>query len=362
VAKAVQLVNPRLAQRIAGRHHVDLNPQLVHHNRWLLLRQRIAKRRATTPEAFYKRCAELERDWILATGFGNANVLGGFVRNLDPSLCRAARDAGLRVVVDQMIAPAIAEQREADEQRRRWPGWEPPVDYSAVAADEAETWNAADRITCASDYVRDGLIRQGVAAQRITVNPYPVAAPEFDFVDRSQRTQPISVGMIGQVCLRKGAPYFFEVARRLSDRARFFMVGPVTISADARKIYAGDVELIGPVPRGDVRDWLNRFDVFFFPSTCEGSPSAVAEAMLTGLPVVTTPNSGTLVRDEIEGFVSSYDDVDRLTDGVRRLIDDPSLRRQMGEKARLRALEHNLESFGRRLEQVMYDAVANPPR
>jgi glycosyltransferase involved in cell wall biosynthesis len=201
-----------------------------------------------------------------------------------------------------------------------------------------------------------------VADQRITINPYPVAAPEFDFVDRSQRTNPISVGMIGQVCLRKGAPYFFEVARRLSGRARFLMVGPVSISADVRKTHAGQVELVGPVPRADVRAWLDRFDVFFFPSTCEGSPSAVAEAMLTGLPVVTTPNSGTLVRDEIEGFVSPYDDIGRLTDGVRRLIDDSSLRRQMGESARSRALEHNLDSFGRRLEQVMREAVSIPVR
>ena len=29
--------------------------------------------------------------------------------------------------------------------------------------------------------------------------------------------------------------------------------------------------------------------------------------MMTGLPVITTPNSGTLVRDGIEGFVAAYD-------------------------------------------------------
>src|SRR5207244_4141684 len=77
-------------------------------------------------------------------------------------------------------APAAVERAEAAEQRRRWPGWEAAAADLATAEDvEQQTWAAADRLTCASDYVRDGLVAQGVEAAKVHVIPYPVAAPNI---------------------------------------------------------------------------------------------------------------------------------------------------------------------------------------
>lgn len=358
VARFVRLVNRGLSERIAGRRHPDLDSRRIVSNRWMMVRQRAIRRRFASVEEYYRACAELERNWIVGCGWGSANVLGGFVRNVDPGLCRAARDDGLRVVVDQIIAPAVIEQREADEQQRRWPDWESPTNSSTVADGEQATWDASDRITCASEYVRDGLVSLGVSNDRITVNPYPVAAPDFEFVDRSKRSGGIVVGFIGHVGLRKGAPYFLEVARRLHQRAKFVMVGPLAVDATKRPEFDGAVELPGPVPRSQVRYWLERFDIFLFPSTCEGSPSSVAEAMLTGLPVVTTPNSGTLVRNGVDGFVEPYDEIDRLANAVERLVDDRALRERMGQSARARVLEHDLGAFSDRLANVMRQVLA----
>lgn len=358
VARLVRWVDSSLGDRMLGRRHPELDSRRIVTNRWLLLRQRFGRRRFSTIESFYQACAAQERDWILRRGWGSANVLGGFVRNMDPGLCRAAREAGLRVVVDQIIAPATMEQREADEQQRRWPGWEPPVDSSTVAAGEQATWEAAHHITCASDYVCDGLTALGHPRERITVNPYPVAAPELQLVDRTGRDGMPVVGFIGQIGLRKGAPYFLEVARKLAGRARFVMVGPVAVSREISKTFHGAVELPGPVPRSQVRHWLEQFDILLFPSTCEGSPSSVAEAMLTGLPIVTSPNSGTLVRDGVEGFVAAYDDIPRLAESVRQLIDDPALRQRLGRQARARAMEHDLSAFSARLAAIMRQVLA----
>lgn len=356
-AGMIRLFNPTLSDRMIGRRHPDLDARRIFTNRWLLLRQRMRRKHFSSPEAHYRACTRMEREWILRRGWGDANVLAGFVRNLDSELCGAAKKAGLKVVVDQIIAPAVIEQREADEQQRRWPGWESPTDNSVVAEGESATWKFADRITCASDYVRDGLVELGVSADHVAINPYPVAAPEFQFVDRSKRAAPITVGFIGQVGLRKGAPYFLEVAKALASRARFVMVGPVAISAKARSAFDGVVELAGPVPRSQVRGWLEKFDVLLFPSTCEGSPSSVAEAMLTGLPVVTTPNSGTLVRHGVDGFVHPYDSISELAGSVERLIVDPELRDRMGRAARERVMQFDLSAFADRLADVMRQAV-----
>ena len=61
----------------------------------------------------------------------------------------------------------------------------------------------------------------------------------------------------------------------MAGQARFVMVGPIALDAGAVARHAGAVELAGPVSRAEVPAWLEKFDVFFFPSTCEGSASAV---------------------------------------------------------------------------------------
>jgi glycosyltransferase involved in cell wall biosynthesis len=260
-------------------------------------------------------------------------------------------------VADQMIAPAEVERREAEEQQRRFPDWEPPGAYAGVEDIETATWAACDRLTCASEYVRDGLLAAGLPADRVVLNPYPVSTGGYRFVDRSGRRGRPVVGFTGHVNLRKGAPYFFRAAAALAGRARFVMVGPVTLAGAAVARHAGAVEVAGPVPRSEVPARLAEFDIFFYPSTCEGSPSSVAEAMLTGLPVVTTPNSGTLVRDGIDGFIAAYDDTDALADRLGRLIDDHDLRARMGRAAHDRAAACDLEAFAARLADVVRGAA-----
>jgi glycosyltransferase involved in cell wall biosynthesis len=362
LTRLVRRVAPALGRRMAGRRHPDLDARRVRSNCWLLLWQMLARRRFPTPEAFYRHGAALEARWIRRVGWGRANALMGFARTLDPPLCRQARRAGLRVVVDQMIAPAVVERGEAAEQQRRWPGWEPESDAGAFAEVERQTWAAADRITCASEYVRDGLLAQGVEPGRLRVIPYPVAAESFRFADRAGRPGPVTVGFTGQVGLRKGAPYFFEVARRLAGRARFVMIGPVALRPEAVARHAGAVEVVGPVPRSEVPARLERFDVFFLPSTCEGSAGAATEAMVTGLPVVTTPNSGTLVRDGIDGYVAAYDNLDALATGLGRLVGDADLRLSMGRSARERVTAFDLDAYARQLEALFDELFAGAVR
>jgi glycosyltransferase involved in cell wall biosynthesis len=112
------------------------------------------------------------------------------------------------------------------------------------------------------------------------------------------------------------------------------------------------VEFTGPVPRSGVKNWLRKFDLFFFPSTCEGSAGAVMEAMASGLPVVTTYNSGSRVRDGIEGFIRPCDDIDGFEQAIRRLDDDRDLLLSMGHAARQRVEAYGLEAYQSDLREL----------
>jgi glycosyltransferase involved in cell wall biosynthesis len=352
-----------VVRRANDRRCPELDSALILQSPWLTVCERAHRFYCESMEAHWEWVAAVTEQWILARGFGEANALMGFVRNVSPGLCAAARRKGLMVVADQMIAPAAIECREMDQQQRRWPGWEPasPADnLKRLKHYEEITWNELHHITCASEYVRQGLMQEGVVSERISVIPYPIDENSFAFQDRQGRTGPVIVGFVGAVSLRKGAPYFFEIAKRFHRKhVQFVMVGPVHVCKSVVASSAGNVEVIGGVPRSEVAEWVRRFDIMLFPSTCEGSAGALMEAMASGLPVVTSPNSGSVARHEKEGFIAAYDDVDALAGYVEQLVLDPGRRLQMGRAARERAQQFNIDYYSRELAAMFSRLVGS---
>jgi glycosyltransferase involved in cell wall biosynthesis len=87
--------------------------------------------------------------------------------------------------------------------------------------------------------------------------------------------------------------------------------------------------------RSDVHDILDAADLVVLPSYSEGMPNAVLEAMAHGIPVVASDVGG--VRSLLgsgAGIIVAPGDDQALADALRRLIDDPSLRAEMGDKGR----------------------------
>jgi glycosyltransferase involved in cell wall biosynthesis len=360
-ARLTGLIRPPLARRLLLRYHPELETGRVVRNPWLVLPEQVVRSVSPTPEDYFRRASQLVGRWVQRAGWGRSNVLVGFIRNIDPRLCRYARGRGLVVVGDQIIAPAAVEHREAAIQHARFPGWEPSPNLLNVQRLEQETWAAVHHITAPSEYVRDGLVGEGVAPEKVSVLPYPAEAEWFRYVERPPNRRPLTVGFVGQVCLRKGAPYFFQMARRFDPAAvHFVMVGPVHLYPQTVARHAGAVQVVGGQSRKEVGAWMERFDVLYFPSTCEGSVGAVMEAMMCGLPVVATPNSGTVIRHGTDGFLTAYDDLDAAHAHLERLVRDPDLRLHIGRAAHERACEFDLAAYSRMLADLVTRLRAAP--
>jgi glycosyltransferase involved in cell wall biosynthesis len=152
-----------------------------------------------------------------------------------------------------------------------------------------------------------------------------------------------------------------EVARRFDPkRVKFVMLGHVVLDPDKIRPYQDHVQLVGSVPRSKVKDWLGKFDVFLFPSTCEGSAGAVMEAMAAGLPVCVTPNSGSVARHGIDGFIHRYDEIDQFTNAIQQLDDDRDMLQKMGDSARQRAIGYDLPAYGADLLRF-FEGLLLPP-
>ncbi len=349
IARVGRKFRPQLGRKMIERTCPELDASRVVRNPAMALRLKLGMRKFAKSEDAYLWASRETARWIIGKGFGQANVLHGFIRNAAPEAYRAAKARGLRTSGDQIIAPLEVEMAEMKRQVERWPGWSARegIELHGEYLDfERQTWETLDGITCASDYVREGLVSVGIAAQRITVAPYPWQAPQGPPIQRTKKSGPLLVGFVGAVGLRKGAPWFLETARRFNPgQVRFAMVGPVLLDPARLEPLADRVQFVGAVPHSQVADWLRKFNVFFFPSTCEGSAAAILEAMGTALPIIATPNSGSRVRDGIEGFIRAYDDIDGFEQAIRRFDEDRDLLRSMGNAARERVLANDLDAY-----------------
>lgn len=110
----------------------------------------------------------------------------------------------------------------------------------------------------------------------------------------------------------------------------------LTREADALGI-AARFHLVGW--RDDPVAALADADVFVLASRAEGLPLSIAEAMLAGCAVVATDVGSVreIVEDGVTGLIVRPDDAAALTAAIRTLLDDPTRRTAMVERARARA-------------------------
>ena len=85
--------------------------------------------------------------------------------------------------------------------------------------------------------------------------------------------------------------------------------------------------------RNDIESIINQSDITILTSKSEGLPVSLIEYGLSRKPVVTT-NVGEIpliITDNVNGFVVGVDEVELFCDKVSKLIENPTLRVQIGE-------------------------------
>jgi glycosyltransferase involved in cell wall biosynthesis len=90
-------------------------------------------------------------------------------------------------------------------------------------------------------------------------------------------------------------------------------------------------------------------DVFVLPSLAEGSAETTYEALACGVPVVTTLEAGSVVRDGVDGWIVPSRDPDALANAIAEIVGDRQKRERMSRAARERARDYTWERYGERL-------------
>jgi len=289
---------------------------------------------------------------VNARGFGDAK--GVYVFNsAGLEILREARRLGLKGIIEQTIAPRAVERRLLGEESAAFPEWETSpqeeAGLDAYCARESAEWDAADLIVCGSDWVKDGIVSCGGEKGRCVVVPYGLDKMAMAPAKVKRDPGPLRVLTVGAIGLRKGSPYVLAAAEQLAGRAEFRMVGPVQILPEAEKKLRRLVHVTGIVPRSEIAAHFDWADVFLLPSLCEGSATSTYEAMAHGLPVICTPQTGSVIRDGVDGYIVPARSPAIIVEKLNALADDPALLAAMSASSRERSADFTLEKYGQRL-------------
>jgi glycosyltransferase involved in cell wall biosynthesis len=258
---------------------------------------------------------------------------------------RYAKAHGWKTVLIQ-IDPGPEEEKIVAEEAARVPelagAWLPaPPEYWDSWREECKL---ADRIVVNSEWSREGLVRGGVAAEKLTVIPLAYERPE-DINQNLHRLYPVGftqerplrVLFLGLVNLRKGLARLLEAARMLRDEpVEFWMVGPVEIANAGTVAEAGRVKWFGPATRKQTAEFYRSADVFILPTLSDGFAITQLEAQAHGLPVISSKNCGRVVESGVNGIIFDEPSAACIANAVRHCIASPDRLENLASASRVR--------------------------
>lgn len=298
---------------------------------------------------------------VIQSGFGPAKIVVGF-NGASEEIFKAAKSRGLVCVLEQTMLPHILEEELIAQEKKIWGISESTSGLKAPLANrEAEEWIHADYIIAGSDFVSTGLQKLGVPSQKIRVIPYGVDPKNFPYSPRSFNGEALKVVFVGQVGLRKGVPHLLEALSRIEpQKIQAVIVGQVDLPTNILEKYDGVATFTGQLPRDEVHKLYQWADVFVLPSIVEGSATVTYEAILSGLPIIVTPNAGSIIKDDQAGRIVSCSNPDEIEAALRLYIDSPdTYHRHAAETLELAKLA-DIKRYQEELAQFFHEISTQP--
>ena len=248
---------------------------------------------------------------------------------------KLARQREWRTVLGQ-IDPGPVEERVVANLR--------PAIHNAAPHEYWERWRSecefADRIVVNSNWSREALLSEGIAAEKIRVIPLAFEPPaEAGYFTRSYPSRftserPLRVLFLGQINRRKGAIQLFDAVKLMAgEPVEFWFVGPLQV--DFPHELKDKIKWFGVAARNEVSRYYRDADVFILPTFSDGFGLTQLEAQSWKLPVIASRYCGDVVTNEFNGLILEEVSAGTIADTLHRLLRSPETLHSMSENSRV---------------------------
>jgi glycosyltransferase involved in cell wall biosynthesis len=360
-------IRPKFIRQWLGRSDTVLPPSKVTSFEFFGLWYAVARRRARTQQRIlkvYDTGAKLFAKAIEKRGLDDCVAVWGF-NTASLELFQLAKEKRLLCFLEQTILPErLAFDFMSEEHRRR-------ADWAVTSADdslnraflqrierEEAEWALADKIFVGSEFVREGLLSLGVPSSKVCTVNYGVDIKQFPARERRDSKCPLRVLFVGEVGLRKGAPDLLEAFDQLpAGRVELRLAGSFALTRSLLDDRKDRVSFLGIVPRNEVAELYSWADVFVLPSIVEGSATVTYEALVAGLPVIATPNAGSIVEDGVNGFIVPIRNPSAIASAIMRYAVDRDLLLSHQSNAERSREAAGVEKYKQHLVRIVKDVL-----
>lgn len=231
-------------------------------------------------------------------------------------------------------------------------------------------FDRAALVVAVSGFIRDRAVSLGADPAKVHVHHIGVPIPPPPAATRREW----DVAFVGRLVAKKGVDDLVEalgLLRPRRPRALFIGDGPLAAPLRTRAAELGlNATFCGSQPPAVVRRHLAAARLLAAPSRTapdgdsEGLPTTILEAASAGLPVVATYHSGIpeAAVHGTTGLLGAEGDRVALAANIGRLLDNDTLREQLGQAGRRHVVEHfDLRRQTQRLEQLYAQVAGAPP-
>lgn len=212
--------------------------------------------------------------------------------------------------------------------------------YRALRVNTKLSVKYADCVITVSEFCKKQLIKEYGANNKIVTIYNGVDITKFRPLNIQRDTNKIRLLFVGNLIRRKGIDLLWEIIQRLGAGFELRLIGGLDTTLVVP--FKSDNVLASPggLSNQQLVQEYNSCDIFIFPSRLETFGYSVAEAMACGKPIIATACSSLpeLVDNELGGFLCEMDNVDDFIAKVKILAKSSSLRDEMGQYNRRKAM------------------------
>ncbi len=233
-----------------------------------------------------------------------------------------------------------------------------------------------EKATCflaVSEFIKSELVAQGFASEKIIVHYTGIDREQF-LPNPEIKRRPI-VLFVARLTEKKGCEYLIKAMAKVQairEDVELVVIGDGVLRSPLEKLANSTLNrnryrFLGLQPPEEVRNWMNRSQVFCVPSVradtgdTEGFGMVFAEAQSMGLPVVSFASGGIpeAVADEQTGFLTAARDWSGLSDRLLCLLQNPVLWQEFSQKGQLRVkTKFDLNQQNKTLEELYRKLLA----